>query len=164
MRSLGENPWKSISETASAQQKIIDEFDSRLKELSHEHGRENVVMALEGIAFDIKNRNMLNTYDIPDEIFDELMHVKDEYDIEIHTNGHSPEEFAETVRVGNPLMASQHQWPSVEQWEKAWDSVKELRDEEGDIIYKVFFDLVLFTEAGYHEREKFVEKIMEEIS
>lgn len=162
MQLLGDDPFSTIGSVSGAQEEIKELFNDDIKYLSDKYGRENVVMALEGYTFDIRNRNTLNTYDISDELFEEIHLIKSEYDIEIKTNGASVEEFVEQAKYGNPLMMSRHQWPTVEQWETQWSNLRELQDEHGDIVLAVFFDLVLFTEEGYHQRKKYVEGIIEE--
>lgn len=162
MQTYGDEPFEAIGKMTNAQEEIKSRFNEDVKQLADEYGRENVVMALEGYAFDIKNRNFLNTYNIPDEIFEELLYIKDEYDIEISVKNISVEEFVETAKYGNPLMMSRHQWPTIQQWETQWNNIRELQSNYGDEVLEVFFELVLFTREGYHQRKGYVEAIVEE--
>lgn len=164
--------FREIGRMAEAQEELTQRFEPEFKRLSQEYDRDTIVSALDGILFDLRNRNAFNTYDIDDEVFTRLIEIKYQQDIEFTVAGIEPETFAARCERGNPLICLANFDVQVPALEESWDEVKKLATEHGLIVVEAFFDMVVFphdvepellkySDTKYYPRDAYVEAVMD---
>lgn len=163
-------PFRALSEMSEVQDELFELFADDIERLGRKYDRETVADALDGIVFDLRNRNAFNTYDIEEPLFYQLLDIKYENDIELDLADVEPEEFREQCASGNPLLASSNQYMTVDELEKAWMQLQDMASEHGMGIFEVFFDLVIFTdvpsslkkltEHQHYTREDYIDELM----
>lgn len=141
-------PFQAISEMVKVQDELCNLLADDIERLGQEYDRETVGDAIDGLLLDLRNRNAFNTYDIEDSLFNQLMDIKYEHEIQFEVGQIEPEEFARQCVKGNPLLASsKNHHMMVGGREKAWKQLQDLAKSHGMVVFEVFFDLVIHTDV-----------------
>lgn len=159
-KELGEM-FQRAGTVCKVEEELTEHLREPIEELGSEYGRDTVVKALQGVNFGLKMRADYNTYDIPQKVFEEIMEILQEYEIEFEVGDISEHAVAERLSQGNPMLACKKCFFDIGDYESAWRSIQRLACEHGEIVYRVFFDMTIYPNH-YTDRHRYVEAILQE--